>query len=732
MRHNLLRSAVRKPHPLAHTASSALSAAVRQRAHRSAQPRCSVIVCTYNRRDMVLSTLASLRRQTLPYQMFEVLVVDNGSHDGTMETVYRYVNAGMQQRPQREQWRVRCLREPQNGLAYARNRGLQAASGEIVVFLDDDSLADPTLLERLLVAYEETEADVIAPRISLRWEAPRPHWLTDDLLDLLGYFAPAGTSTLLQAGQTISSCCFSARRATLLAIGGFTPLLSKRQSMPVTGEMYELCQRLRQANYRIWYEEQARVSHRIVAARLQRAYFVGRAYWQGRSEVMQMQTSVSRQEHSRSHTEIPTPLLAFLRVTLLPLVLEWLYLTCFLRPLLVCARASTNERLLTAMAQARCWGLLRQQLASFHHVPLDGSHPTVLLILPEAADTTDTTGVHLAEALVQQGIICQCSTAALSLSWLWRYRAYGQQCIGILHFYRPGAYRLTFWQRQRMYILLRLAHRWGIPVVSSDTGGWWQNVRTARFRHQRTFERHVFAQSQMIFSAAPQPAQLYPEPLRQRVRRLPLPGFRGILPPPVEREMAFRQLGLPAHVPCVLLSFADQHTERELLMLLDAFQEICNVSAARLLLVGIPRDTPQATQMLRRVALNPAVHLFFKAVTADDMPLYMGAAHVVVQPYATLQQAGAPELAMLALSYERVVVVPRLPRFDGVLLPNGSIFFDAGSRTSLAQALRKAQSYRYQISAQDALYLDAHEGWKRHVQRLKDFYLQLNKNEAES
>lgn len=686
-------------------------------------PHFSVILCTYNRRNLALSALASLRRQTLPYGAFEVIVVDNGSSDGTPMAVRTYVSAGKHQGQKTgDFWKVICLSESQNGLAYARNTGLLAASGEIAVFLDDDALADPCLLERLWQAYQETGADAIGPRVEVRWEASRPHWLADDMLDMLGYFAPTRKRSQLEAPTSFSSSCFSVKIEALRATGHFSPFLSKRDNLPASAGVQDLCQRLYAAGYTLWYEPAAAAFHRVPAARLTRAFILGRAYWKGRSEVMARYASTGQQ-----HTFVS--LGSLLRDLREIAVLAWIH-----RPLLHLAGRSSNERLQAAAEQARSLGRFQQRLSFLEHAPLDLEAPAVFFVRAQAPQGPDETADILLKALRAQDIRCAPGSVEIPLSWLWQHRAYRGRSIGILHFYRPGAFDLTYRQQQKLAFRLWLARRWGICLVTTDAGGWWQSTCGLRFLTRRMVERQLIRQSSAILGFTRQPDQLYPDRrLRRKLRCLPHPGYGGTLPPLISRFQARKQLDFPTKAGYTFLCLAAQHNERELIQLIEAFRKAAQAEKdaqdallpMQLLLVGTPCDKTTSRPILRLAALTPTLHLHKANPDQDALSLYLSAADALVLPHFAISTAGMLETAMLALSYGRVVVAPNLPRFCGMLPPRASVLYDPASRESLSRALLDSRQHTYHLLERDKEALDAGSGWLQYAGRLVKVYKEV-------
>src|SRR5437773_274805 len=105
----------------------------------------TIILCTYNRCESLAKSLTSIASLRMPESLeWEVLVVDNNSSDGTREVVGDFCR--------RYPGRFRYLFEPKQGLSSARNAGVVEARGDIVAFIDDDAIAQPTWLHSLTAA----------------------------------------------------------------------------------------------------------------------------------------------------------------------------------------------------------------------------------------------------------------------------------------------------------------------------------------------------------------------------------------------------------------------------------------------------------------------------------------------------------------------------------------------------------------------------------------------------
>jgi glycosyltransferase involved in cell wall biosynthesis len=126
----------------------------------SAPPRFSIVIPTYQRRDLVAANVQALARQEFPGG-FEVIVVVDGATDGTAEAL----------RALRVPFPLTIVEQTNGGSASARNRGAARARGELLLFLDDDMEADPHLLEEHERSHREG-AEAVLGHIPAHPESP--------------------------------------------------------------------------------------------------------------------------------------------------------------------------------------------------------------------------------------------------------------------------------------------------------------------------------------------------------------------------------------------------------------------------------------------------------------------------------------------------------------------------------------------------------------------------------
>jgi len=113
-------------------------------------PSVSVVIPTYNRKDSLLRTLDSLSRQTYPSKQFEIIVVDDGSDDGTQEAC-----ADLDELP------LTYVRQSHLGGTAAKNKGANESTGALLVFLDDDITVNAHFLECLTKQHQQNAKAIV-------------------------------------------------------------------------------------------------------------------------------------------------------------------------------------------------------------------------------------------------------------------------------------------------------------------------------------------------------------------------------------------------------------------------------------------------------------------------------------------------------------------------------------------------------------------------------------------
>ena len=249
----------------------------------------TVALCTHNHRPRLERTLSALVQVQPPRSPWELLVIDNGSSDGTAELL---AASG---------WRsnlgdVRVVREPKLGLSHARNRAIREARGEYLVFMDDDETPDREWLRAFERAMLSEQPDALGGRIEVMFEdGERPAWLQDEVLGFLGKLDHGPSACrLVDPGTPIFGGNFAFRKTVFERIGSFDTELGRKGTANVGGEDTEIYRRLLAAGCTVWWVPEAVIHHRIQTGKLRRSYFLDLHFRQGRTEGMRKRGSASR------------------------------------------------------------------------------------------------------------------------------------------------------------------------------------------------------------------------------------------------------------------------------------------------------------------------------------------------------------------------------------------------------------------------------------------------------
>lgn len=242
-------------------------------ASRKELPLISVVICTYNRADLLAALLQTVCNQMSTACAYEIIIVDNNSSDTTplvgQEFAARYPH-------------VRYCVETNQGHSHARNRGWQEAKGEYVAYLDDDCKAPPHWLRTADEIIRTVAPMVFGGPYLATYHSSKPAWFKDEY----GSYIPCRTATFINETPDLlhGGNLFIARRL-LAQIGGFDVSLGMSGHKRGYGDETELLRYLHTTlpATTFYYDPALWVYHLVRPEKMQLGWLLRDRFIQGRN-----------------------------------------------------------------------------------------------------------------------------------------------------------------------------------------------------------------------------------------------------------------------------------------------------------------------------------------------------------------------------------------------------------------------------------------------------------------
>ncbi len=235
------------------------------------RPVISVVICTFNRANLLAEALKALCNQTLTPEKYEVLIVDNNSTDATHEVAETFIN---------NHSNVRYLLEVKQGLSHARNRGWQEACGEYLAYTDDDCKPPREWLAVAKRIIDERAPEMFGGPDYAFYNTPKPAWFKDSY----GSSKLSTTPVLLNGHQFLGGSNMFFRREILEEFAGFDINLGMTGNTVAYGEDVELQSRIREhiPEARTYYDPDLFVYHLVRPEQMTLSWQIQAAIGKGR------------------------------------------------------------------------------------------------------------------------------------------------------------------------------------------------------------------------------------------------------------------------------------------------------------------------------------------------------------------------------------------------------------------------------------------------------------------
>lgn len=238
----------------------------------------SAVICTYNREKYLSGLLKSILNQTVGTDQFEIVLINNNSTDNTE-------NVAMEFKANHPSITFRYFVETNQGLSFARNRGVKEAKGEYITFLDDDAFLSENYFEKIIAFFEKHPSSVaVGSKILLHYEDNIPNWENKYLNSLMGFYNPGDEEFVYNSDDYPRGSNMSFRATIFEKVGYFNTNLGRVGRNLLGGEEKDLFQRIYKHKSTVHYIPDAIVYHCVPNERTTSEFIKKQAIGTGSSE----------------------------------------------------------------------------------------------------------------------------------------------------------------------------------------------------------------------------------------------------------------------------------------------------------------------------------------------------------------------------------------------------------------------------------------------------------------
>lgn len=229
------------------------------------KPEISVVVCTYNRAQMLRHCLKSLADQRADKELYEVLVIDNNSKDNTQEVANEFV---------KKYSNFKLIFEQKQGLSHARNIGYKTAASEYIAYIDDDAQAPEEWIETAINIIDNYEPDIFGGPSLPPDITGLPTWFKANYRVIYNVKKKYGW---INEG-IIAGCNFFIKKSLLVEYGGFDPNLGMTSENIRFHEETVILFRAYKEKRKVYFHYDLGVNHAVQDYITNVAYFIFRKY----------------------------------------------------------------------------------------------------------------------------------------------------------------------------------------------------------------------------------------------------------------------------------------------------------------------------------------------------------------------------------------------------------------------------------------------------------------------